>query len=93
MRHGQPLGQLHGIDEEFQKEHNAVCRVSASYLASTWPDAVPREILTAGRRIYLISGFEHEWLQAPQGWLTGRAAGGTDADADRRKNCSSRAGR
>ena len=56
-----------GIDAEFQKEHNAVCRVSASYLASTWPDAVPREILTAGRRIYLISGFEHEWLLAPQG--------------------------
>ena len=62
------------VDEAFQKEHNAVCRVSASYLASTWPDAVPREILTAGRRIYLISGFEHEWMQAPQGWLTGRAA-------------------
>jgi Xaa-Pro dipeptidase len=61
------------IDEDFQKEHNAVCRVTASYLASTWPNAVPREILTAGRRIYLISGFEHEWLQAPQGWLTGRA--------------------
>ncbi len=61
------------VDEEFQKEHNAVCRVGASYLASTWPDAVPREILTAGRRIYLISGFEHEWMQAPQGWLTGRA--------------------
>ncbi len=62
------------VDEAFQKEHNAVCRVSASYLASTWPDAVPREVLTAGRRIYLISGFEHEWMQAPQGWLTGRAA-------------------
>ncbi len=61
------------MDAEFQKEHNAVCRVSASYLASTWPDAVPREILTAGRRIYLISGYEHEWMQAPQGWLTGRA--------------------
>jgi hypothetical protein len=35
---------------------------------------VPREVLTAGRRIYLISGFEHEWLLAPQGHLTGRAA-------------------
>ena len=39
------------------------CRVSASYLASTWPDAVPREILQAGRRIYTRSQFEHEWLQ------------------------------
>ncbi|HVS38573.1 MAG TPA: hypothetical protein VMS17_23660 [Gemmataceae bacterium] len=62
------------VDGEFQKEQNAVCRVSASYLASTWPDAMPREILTAGRRIYLISGYEHEWMQAPQGWLTGRVA-------------------
>jgi Xaa-Pro aminopeptidase len=62
------------VDAQFQKEHSAVCRVSASYLASTWPDAVPREVLTAGRRIYLISGYEHEWMQAPQGWLTGRTA-------------------
>jgi Xaa-Pro aminopeptidase len=59
---------------EFRQDHNAVCRVSASYLASTWPDAVPREILLAGRRIYLISGYEHEWQLAPQGHLTGRAA-------------------
>jgi hypothetical protein len=61
------------IDADFRQDHNAVCRVAASYLASTWPDAVPREILTAGRRIYLISGYEHEWTQAPQGWLTGRS--------------------
>jgi Xaa-Pro aminopeptidase len=61
------------VDGSLQREHNAVCRVSASFLASTWPDAVPREILTAARRIYLISDFEHEWMQAPQGWLTGRA--------------------
>jgi Xaa-Pro aminopeptidase len=61
------------LPDEFRREHNAGCRVGASYLASTWPDAVPREILLAGRRIYLISGFEHEWMQAPQGHLTGRA--------------------
>jgi Xaa-Pro aminopeptidase len=58
--------------EDLHKEHNAVCRVGASYLASTWPDAVPREILLAGRRIYLISGFEHEWTLSPQGHVTGR---------------------
>jgi len=61
------------IDAEFRQDHNAVCRVGASYLASTWPDAVPREILTAGRRIYLISGYEHEWLLSPQGWVCGRS--------------------
>jgi Xaa-Pro aminopeptidase len=63
-----------GLPDDFRQDYNAVCRVSASYLASTWPEAVPREILLAGRRIYLISGYEHEWLLAPQGHLTGRAA-------------------
>jgi Xaa-Pro aminopeptidase len=62
------------VPEELKAGHSAVCRVSASYLASTWPDAVPREVLTAGRRIYVLSGFEHEWLLAPQGHLTGRVA-------------------
>jgi Xaa-Pro aminopeptidase len=61
------------IDAELRNQQNAVCKVSATYLASTWPDAVPREILLAGRRIYLLSGFEHEWLLAPQGHVTGRA--------------------
>src|SRR5262249_28616788 len=60
-------------DEHLRKEHNTVCKVSATSLASTWPDAVPREILLAGRRIYLLSGFEHEWLLAPQGNVIGRA--------------------
>jgi hypothetical protein len=59
-------------DAEFRKEHNTACKVSATYLASSWPDAVPSEILLAGRRVYLISGFEHEWLLAPQGHVTGR---------------------
>ena len=61
------------LPEDFRKDHNAVCRVGASYLASTWPDAVPREILVAARRIYLVSGYEHEWALAPQGHVTGRA--------------------
>ena len=62
------------IDADMRKEHNTVCKVGATYLASTWPDAVPREILLAGRRIYLLSDFEHEWLLASQGFVTGRAA-------------------
>lgn len=60
--------------DELKHEMNAACRVTACYLASTWPDAVPREVLTTGARFYAISDFEHEWLQAPQGHLTGRAA-------------------
>jgi Xaa-Pro aminopeptidase len=61
------------LPDDVRQDHNAVCRVSASYLASTWPEAVPREILTAGRRIYLVSGYEHEWALAQQGHVTGRA--------------------
>jgi Xaa-Pro aminopeptidase len=60
--------------EDLRQDHNAVCRVGASYLASTWPDAVPREILLAGRRIYHISNAEHEWMHRPQGHITGRTA-------------------
>jgi Xaa-Pro aminopeptidase len=55
-----------------RQAHNAACKVSATYLASSWPDAVPRQILTTGRRVYLLSGVEHEWLLCPQGHVTGR---------------------
>jgi len=60
-------------DAALRKEHDSASKVCAGYLAATWPDAVPREILLAGRRIYLVTGYEHEWVQAPQGYLTGRA--------------------
>jgi hypothetical protein len=60
-------------DAAFRQEHNTASKVSATYLASSWPDAVPSEILTAGRRVFLICGMEHEWLLAPQGHVTGRS--------------------
>jgi len=60
-------------DDATRAEHNAVCKVGATYVASTWPDALPREILAAGRRVYGLIGHEHEWRLAPQGHLTGRA--------------------
>jgi Xaa-Pro aminopeptidase len=60
-------------EDAFRAEHNAVCKVGATYLASTWPDALPREIIAAGRRVYSLTGNEHEWRVAPQGHLTGRA--------------------
>ncbi len=65
--------QFGEINADFRKEHNTVCKVQATYLASTWSEAVPREILMAGRRIYLLGGFEHEWALAAQGFVTGRA--------------------
>jgi Xaa-Pro aminopeptidase len=61
-------------DPDLRKEHDAACKVSATYQASTWPDAVPQQILGAGRRVYQLTGFEHEWLESPQGHVTGRAA-------------------
>jgi Xaa-Pro dipeptidase len=60
-------------EETFRAEHNAACKVGATYIASTWPDALPREILAAGRRVYGLTGYEHEWRLAPQGHVTGRA--------------------
>jgi Xaa-Pro aminopeptidase len=61
------------IDPDLQREHSAATKVSAAYIAATWPDAVPREVLQSGRRIYQLCEFEHEWQLAPQGWITGRA--------------------
>jgi Xaa-Pro aminopeptidase len=55
----------------FRQEYDAACRISATYVASTWPDSGPREILNAGRRVYAITGYEHDWLLCPQGHLTG----------------------
>jgi Xaa-Pro aminopeptidase len=60
-------------EPDLRKEQDAVCKIGATYLASTWPDAVPREVLGAGRRVYQLSGFEHDWALCPQGHITGRA--------------------
>jgi len=62
------------IEPTYRREHDSACRVSATYLASSWPDAVPRQILTTARRVYQVTGVEHEWRLCPQGYLTGRAA-------------------
>ncbi len=59
-------------DPPFRKEHDAACKVSATYIASTWPDAMPRQILNTGRHVYQLCGFEHEWRLCHQGHVTGR---------------------
>jgi Xaa-Pro dipeptidase len=59
-------------DPQVRKDHDTACKVSATYVATSWPDAVPKQILTTGRRVYLISGAEHEWQLSPQGHVTGR---------------------
>ena len=60
-------------EPDLRKEHDAVCKIGATYMASTWPDAVPRKVLGAGRRVYQLTGFEHDWTLCPQGHITGRA--------------------
>jgi Xaa-Pro dipeptidase len=62
------------LEPTYRREHDSACRVSATYVASSWPDAVPRQILGTARRVYRVTGAEHEWLLSPQGHLTGRAA-------------------
>lgn len=59
-------------DPLFRKEHDAACKVSATYVASSWPDAAPRQILASGQRIYQLTGAEYDWYLCPQGQVTGR---------------------
>jgi Xaa-Pro aminopeptidase len=60
-------------DERFTQEQDAACKISATYIATTWPDALPRQILATGRRVYQLTGYEHEWRLSSQGQVTGRS--------------------
>jgi hypothetical protein len=59
-------------DAQFRKEHEAACKVSATYCVSSWPDSVPRAILASGQRIYQLVGSEAEFFLCPQGHIIGR---------------------
>src|SRR5260370_35933636 len=59
-------------DPLFRKEHDAACKVSATYVASSWPDSVPRAILASGQRIFQLVGAEAEFYLCPQGHIIGR---------------------
>ena len=59
-------------EERLRKEHLTACKVAATLIASTWPDAGFKEMFNAAKRVYLLTGFEHEWQLCPQGWITGR---------------------
>lgn len=61
-------------DPTWYKEHDSACKITAAYIAGSWPDANPKDLLAAGRRIFQITGFEHEWRLGPIGHVTGRAA-------------------
>jgi len=61
-------------DPALQKEHDAASKVTATYVAGSYTSGMVKELLSAGRRIYQIVGFEHEWRLCSPGHLTGRAA-------------------
>jgi Xaa-Pro aminopeptidase len=61
------------LDGRLRQENEAVCKINATYVGATWADAVPSAILSAGRRVYEVTGFEHEWRLCTQGFVTGRA--------------------
>jgi Xaa-Pro dipeptidase len=61
-------------DPEFRREFDAAAKVMATYIASSWPDALPQGILGTGRHVYQLAGFPDEWRYCPQGRVTGRAA-------------------
>jgi Xaa-Pro aminopeptidase len=61
-------------DEQFRKECDAACRLSAAYLAYTSVGAEAAEAVAAGRRQLTACGFDQEWRLSPPGYLTGRAA-------------------
>jgi Xaa-Pro dipeptidase len=60
-------------DANFRRDLDAACKISATYVASSWPDSVPRQILLTGQRIFQLTGVEHEFFLAPQGHVTGHA--------------------
>jgi hypothetical protein len=60
------------LNPNFRREHDAACKVSATYVASSWPDSLPRAILASGQRIYQHVGADAEYYLCPQGHIIGR---------------------
>lgn len=56
----------------YRSEHDAACRVAATYTASSWPDAVPSQVFATAKRVYELAGAEHEWRLSPQGYICAR---------------------
>jgi Xaa-Pro aminopeptidase len=59
--------------EAFRQEHLTAAKIAATFVASTWPDAEPKFMFNTARRVYVLTGYDHEWQLCPQGHLTGRA--------------------
>lgn len=59
-------------EAKVREAHANVCKILASLIAASWPDAILREVFQAARRIYDLVGAEHEWHNAPIGYVLGR---------------------
>src|SRR6266478_679767 len=60
-------------DASLEQEQEAACKISATYIAATWPEGLPSQILATARRVYQLTGYEHEWRLSPQGFVAGRS--------------------
>lgn len=58
-------------DEDFRKEIDAACRLTAVEMAGSGVGANPAQGLEVGRQVIQPLGFEHEWRLAPAGFVTG----------------------
>lgn len=58
-------------DEEFRKEMDAACRLTAVEAAGSNVAGNPAQGLEVGRQVIQPLGFEYEWRLAPAGWVTG----------------------
>jgi Xaa-Pro dipeptidase len=58
-------------DDEFLKEFDAACRLTAVQIAGSIVGAKPSDGVLLGQRVLLQLGMEHEWRLAPAGHLTG----------------------
>lgn len=59
--------------QDLLHDFDSATKVTAAYIAASRPKTFVRDILAAGRRVYAITGYEHEWHCGPQGHLTGRS--------------------
>ena len=57
--------------DDFRKEFDMACWVSAMQIASSTSRTKPGDILTTSSGVLRLGGFEHEWRYCPVGWLTG----------------------
>jgi Xaa-Pro dipeptidase len=60
-------------DDEFRKELDAACRLTAVQIAGSIVGASPVQVTRVAQQVIEPAGFGHEWRLVPAGWVTGYA--------------------